>query len=277
MAGTGNHGRFIWHELMTNDPDAAKRFYGEVVGWSAEDFGGGPMEYTVFMSGDTPCAGLMKIPDHAAAMGAPPSWLAYVEVDDVDATIGRVAELGGSMLGPAMNVPDVGYFAVLRDPQGAAFGIMTSARPPEPETDARPLEFSWHELTTTDLTGAIAFYQAIFGWEKKGEFDMGPAGVYHMFGRDRFTYGGMFTKSPDMPMPPNWLLYASVPDTADAATERAKAAGANVFLGPMDVPGGDRVAAMADPQGAAFAVHSKAPVGSQQQIHTPVQAAAVQG
>lgn len=269
MAGTGNHGRFIWHELMTKDPDAAKRFYGEVVGWSARKFADSPMDYTIFMSGETPCAGLMAIPDHAAAMGAPPSWLAYVEVDDVDATVARVTELGGSLLGPATNIPDVGYFAVLRDPQGAAFAIMTSARAPEPEEDPKPLEFSWHELTTTDIASAIAFYTAVFGWEKKGEFDMGPAGVYHMFGRDRFTYGGMFQKSPDMPMPPNWLLYASVPGTADAAAERAKAAGANVFLGPMDVPGGDRIAAMLDPQGAAFAVHSKAPVGSQQQMPAP--------
>jgi predicted enzyme related to lactoylglutathione lyase len=85
----------------------------------------------------------------------------------------------------------------------------------------------------------------------------------------------MFTKSADMPMPPNWLLYANVPGTADAAADRAKAAGAQIFLGPMDVPGGDRIAAMMDPQGAAFAVHSKAPVATAPSMSTerPEQAA----
>ncbi|HEX4682710.1 MAG TPA: VOC family protein [Gemmatimonadaceae bacterium] len=269
MAATGNHGRFIWHELMTKDSQAAQKFYTEVVGWSAAKQA--EMDYTVFSSGDMPCAGLMDIPEHAAAMGARPAWLGYVEVDDVDATIEHATRLGGSMLGPAQTVPGVGRFAVMRDPQAAAFGIVTSEQAPAPEEDPRPLEFSWHELTTTDVSAAVAFYGEIFGWEKKGEFDMGPAGVYHMFGRDRFTYGGMFKKSDDMPMPPNWLLYARVSGTADAAADRAKNAGAQVFLGPMDVPGGDRVAAMMDPQGAAFAVHQKAPAGAEAQLPTPGQ------
>jgi len=267
MAPSGNHGRFIWHELMTRDPQAAQKFYGEVVGWSAEK--NVEMNYTIFSSGDVPCAGLMEIPEHAAAMGARPAWTGYVEVDDVDATIGRATQLGGSMLGPAQTVPGVGRFAMMRDPQGAAFGIVTSERAPTPEEDPRPLEFSWHELTTTDLGAAISFYSDIFGWETKGEFDMGPAGVYHLFGRDRFTYGGMFKKSDDMPMPPNWLLYAQVAGTADAAADRAKNVGAQIFLPPMDVPGGDRVAAMMDPQGETFAVHQKAPVGAQPQMPAP--------
>jgi predicted enzyme related to lactoylglutathione lyase len=80
-------------------------------------------------------------------------------------------------------------------------------------------------------------------------------GMYHMFGRDRFTFGGMMQRNAEMP-PPSWLHYVMV-DSADAAVERAKRGGGSVILPPMEVPGGDRIAVLMDPQGAAFAVHSK--------------------
>ncbi|MGH9884778.1 MAG: VOC family protein, partial [bacterium] len=102
----------------------------------------------------------------------------------------------------------------------------------------------------------VEYYEALFGWEKKSEFDMGEQGIYKMFGRDRFTYGGMMKLSPGMPAP-YWLHYIRVADTVDAAVERATAAGGKVMLPPLEVPGGDRVAILTDPQGAVFAVHSK--------------------
>ena len=256
-ASTANRGRFSWVELMTTDPVAAKRFYQEVVGWGATEMTGGPMQYFLFTSGDAPVAGLMGLPPDAATQGAPPSWLGYVEVPDVDATIGQAVKLGAKVIAPAMDIPQAGRFAVLQDPQGAAIGILSSANPLTPETDPAAHEFSWHELTTSDQAGAIAFYEQLFGWEKKSEMDMGPMGVYHMFGRDRFTYGGIMPKAPQGPGT-YWLYYVRVADSADAAAERAARLGAKTILPPMDVPGGDRVAVLSDPQGAVFGVHSKA-------------------
>jgi predicted enzyme related to lactoylglutathione lyase len=252
-------GRYSWHELMTNDVAAAGKFYSELVGWVAAPWKDGDMAnaYTFFMSGDRPAAGMMPMMESATAMGAGPRWLAYVAVDDIDDTVAKTTALGGAVLVPIQDVATVGRFAVLRDPQGAVFGAITGVNKLAPEEDPRPQEFSWHELVTTDLAGAVSFYESIFGWKKQSEFDMGDMGKYHMYGRDRFTYGGMMTMVPGQPGP-FWLNYVQVSDTADAAAERAKAAGAKVFLGPMEVPGGDRVAAMTDPQGAAVAVHSKA-------------------
>jgi uncharacterized protein len=256
-----NRGRFVWHELLTSDPAAAKPFYTEVVGWGTSQWpappDGAPVDYTMWMAGEAPVGGLMTLPPDAAAAGAPPNWLAYVAVPDVDATIAQATQLGGGVLMPAMTMPGVGRFAVLRDPQGAAFAVITGEGSSPAETDPRPLEFSWHELVTTDYKAADAFYHALFGWETKSEFDMGPMGIYHMFGRDRFTYGGMFNKPAEMPAPPHWLHYVQV-ESADAAAERATRAGGTVVNGPMEVPGGDRIAQIMDPQGAMFAVHSKA-------------------
>jgi predicted enzyme related to lactoylglutathione lyase len=262
MSQRDSHGRFVWHELITGDPAAAGQFYNTVVGWSAQPWGDASMDYTVFTANDLPIAGMMQLTDAMASAGAPPSWTGYIEVDDTDATVERAKQLGGSVIMGPNTVEQVGRFAIMRDPQGAVFAVIRSETAPAPESDPKPLEFSWHELITSDWQAANQFYTALFGWKKQSEMDMGPMGTYFMFGRDRFTYGGMMNKPAEMPAPPHWMHYVQVPDSADAAADRATHAGGQVINGPMEVPGGDRIAAIVDPQGATFAVHSKAAVAA---------------
>jgi predicted enzyme related to lactoylglutathione lyase len=257
---TTTKGRFVWHELMTSDPDAAQPFYKNVVGWSTQPMEGGPEgmpPYTFWMAGEAMSGGLMQLPEEAKQMGAPPHWMTYIGTDDVDATAKQAGELGGRVLVEPQDIPNIGRFAILQDPQGATFAIYSSANETPEEQDPKRLEFSWHELATTDMKGAWDFYSKLFDWKETSTMDMGPAGQYQMFGRDRFTYGGVYNKPADMPAPPHWLPYAMV-DSADAAAERAKKVGGTVVLEPMEVPGGDRIAVIRDPQGAHFAVHSKA-------------------
>jgi len=258
MTTQATRGRFVWHELMTKDPQAAQDFYTKVVGWTTAKFDGAGVDYTMWMSGEAPVGGVMALTPDAEAMGARPAWTAYIEVPDVDATLEQAVKLGGSVIVPADTVDQVGRFAVLADPQGAVFAVITSATPIAEETDPKQGEFSWHELNTTDDVAAVDFYNNLFGWEKQQEMDMGEMGMYRMFGRGRFMYGGMMKKPPSMEAPSHWLHYAQV-DSADAAAERAKNAGGTILFGPDEVPGGDRIAVMMDPQGAAFAVHSKKP------------------
>jgi hypothetical protein len=120
-----------------------------------------------------------------------------------------------------------------------------------------PGGWSWHELATTDREGAFKFYSALFGWVKTGDMDMGEAGIYQMYGLGEIPMGGIYNKTHEMPVS-NWLPYAMVPNADDAAAT-AKKQGGTILVGPMEVPGGDRIAMMLDPQGAAFAVHSKKP------------------
>lgn len=257
MNASDTRGRFVWHELMTTDPAAAAKFYKEVVGWGTTESDMPGMKYTMFTAGEIPMAGLMPMMPNALAMGAPPNWTCYIEVPNADETIKQAESMGGKTLVPATDIPGVGRFAVLQDPQGAVFCVITSATAIAPETDPTPMTFSWHEVTSNDLASSISFYERLFGWKKQSEYDMGQMGIYYMYGRDRFTYGGMMQRSGEMP-PPAWLHYVSVSGTADAAADRAKANGGTVIMGPMEVPGGDRIAIILDPQGAAFAVHSKA-------------------
>jgi predicted enzyme related to lactoylglutathione lyase len=254
-------GRFVWHELMTTDIEAAKSFYQKVIGWGTRKWDATsdltPPDYTMWMAGEQAMGGVMLLPDEAKKMGAPPHWMAYIAVPDVDATVQKAKSLGATVYVEPETIPEVGRFAVIADPDGAVFAAMAPDGPYRSETDPQPLGFSWHELYANDWKKAEKFYAELFGWKKQGDFDMGPdKGTYYMFGRDRFTYGGMMNKPKEMQAPPSWLHYVLV-DSADAAAERATKAGGKVIVGPMDVPVDDRVAVLLDPQGAAFAVHSK--------------------
>jgi predicted enzyme related to lactoylglutathione lyase len=256
MSETSPRGRFVWYDLMTTDPGAATEFYTKIAGWGTQQWEGSATSYTMWTNQNAPLGGVMKMmPETMDTM--PPHWIGYVAVPNVDETATQAESLGGKVLTPPMDIPEVGRFAVISDPQGAAIAIFTPASD-APGHDGPPNvgEFSWHELTTTDHQSAYDFYQKLFGWDKTGDFDMGEAGMYQMYGRGELPLGGMWTKPADMPMPPNWLYYIQVPNV-DEAAERVKALGGQVLNGPMEVPGGDRIAQCLDPQGAAFAVHSR--------------------
>jgi predicted enzyme related to lactoylglutathione lyase len=180
----------------------------------------------------------------------------------VDNTVSQAEELGGSILKSAMDIPTVGRFAVLADPQGAAFSVFTPNEPMPPKGESPgPGEFSWHELGTTDWEAGFGFYSTLFGWVKMDAMDMGEGGIYQMYGQaDSAPLGGMYSKSAEMPEgPPSWLYYVVVEDTHKAC-ELLPTLGATVLNGPMEVPGdsGDHIAQCMDPQGAAFAIHSRA-------------------
>ncbi|MDH3495362.1 MAG: VOC family protein [Gemmatimonadota bacterium] len=257
MGETFPRGRIVWHELMTTNPDAAVPFYRSVVGWDVMPWEQDRSYRLWTMRGD-PCAGLMELPEEARLGGAPPNWMMYVAVPDIDQTMGQATAMGGMVLHGPQQIEGAGRFVVLSDPQGAVFAVMRS--PGEQgghDGPPKPGEFSWHELATTDWRAGWRFYQALFGWEKMEAMEMGPMGVYQMFGRKGQMLGGVYNKPPDMPAPPHWLCYAMVPN-ADTAAASVTRLGGKVLNGPMDVPGpsGDRIAQCMDPQGAAFAVHS---------------------
>lgn len=247
----------VWFDLMTTDMEGAKAFYGEVIGWKTQQWpDADPKQpYTMWAAGSTPIGGVMPLDENARKMGIPPHWTAYTTVQNVDAAVDKAKQLGGSVLMPPMDIPKVGRFAVLADPQGASFAVFT----PKDETDA-PADttghFSWAELNTTDYESAWKFYSQLFNWKHKSSMEMGPMGTYFMFtDQSEKTKGGMSNVAKSMNMPPHWLHYVTV-DDVNATLERVKRSGGKVINGPMDIPGNDVIAQCQDPQGGFFAVYS---------------------
>jgi len=248
---TASRGRFVWYDHLTKDPEAAIAFYAEVVGWKTQPFGDGG-HYVMWVGGQGPLGGVMELEPDLASRGVPPHWTAHVCVDDVDATAAQARKLGGKLIEEPTDIPGVGRFAVLADPQGAVIASFRPNGAMELHDPSREGEFCWNELLTSDGAAAFRFHSELFGWKILQELDMGPAGTYRVYGVGEQRLGGMMTTP--APMPPMWMFYVST-DDLDAALGRATRKGAKVMNGPMDVPGGARIVQLMDPQGAAFALH----------------------
>jgi uncharacterized protein len=245
-------GRFIWYETHTTDIDGAIAFYTKVAGWGTQRWEGMGEPYHMWANGDRTIGGIMKLPPNGEA---PPNWMGYIGTPDVDATTARAEALGAKIWIKPMDIPTVGRFSVIQDPQGVLFAAYTPANPMPPVPKGVG-DIDWHEIATTDLDAAFAFYADLFGWQKMEAHDMGPMGIYQEYGLGGEAMGGMYVKPADMPAPPHFVYYIRVADL-DAAVSATRANGGTIIMGPHDVPGGDRIAMGLDPQGAAFALHWK--------------------
>lgn len=121
-------GAFCWNELYTTDPKRVGDFYSELFGWTREPM---PLptgaEYTIFKKGDSQAAGMMKIPKEMGPV--PPHWLVYFAVDDSDKTAAKAKGMGGTVMVPPTDIPNIGRFAILNDPQGADFAVIRLEMP----------------------------------------------------------------------------------------------------------------------------------------------------
>jgi uncharacterized protein len=237
-----------WFELVTPVTEAAGAFYKAVVGWTDEMSSGPNGPYTIFKAGEHPVGGMLRMAD------MPPAWLAYVAVDDVDAHAGKVKAAGGQIHQPPLDIPQVGRFAVVADPQGAAFILFRASvdqAPPRPAPMA-PGSLGWAELHAADGEAVFPFYADLFGWVRHDAIPMGEMGVYQTFGSPQEAFGGMMTGHQPAPRP-YWLLYFGVEDI-DAAQARVEANGGRMLMGPTEVPGGAFVLNAMDPQGGLFAL-----------------------
>jgi uncharacterized protein len=250
----GSQSPFVWYELMSTDVAAAKVFYSKVVGWSTQDMPMPDMTYTVLQAGDIGIGGMMPLAPSARQAGMKPCWVGYIHADDVDAAASKLEQLGGKIHRPPTDIPTVGRFAAVADPQGAAFHLFKPGQPAQPRKHPPANaagQIGWHELHTTAWPQAFDFYHAMFGWLKGDSVDMGAMGTYQLFTLD-VAIGGMMN-SPAAAAQCFWLYYFNVGDI-DAAGERISAGGGKVQHGPQQVPGGSWIIQATDPQGAWFAV-----------------------
>lgn len=255
-------GSNVWYELMTTDPDAATKFYGDVVGWTISESIPGDQDYRMIGRSDGGFAGgVLGLTDEMRQHGARPIWLGYIGVDDVDTTVSKIEAKGGKVLMPAFDIPQ-GRIAMVADPQGNPFYLMRPI-PPADKPDAESDVFSataeqrvgWNELSTADPVAARQFYEELFDWTSDDFMPMGELGEYRFFAHGGTTIGAVCGVMPGGSS--GWRYYVRVPSIS-AATDAVKTGGGAVSMGPHEVPGGDHIIIGNDPQGAEFALVGKA-------------------
>ena len=169
--------KFVWYELMTTDGAAAATFYRDVAGWTAQKSPMPDMDYTLFYVGKDQVAGAFTLSKEALAGGAQIGWAGYIGVANVDAAAADVKAAGGRIYRGPDDIPGVGRFAMVADPQGAAFALFRSARADDvsPADISKPGHIGWHELYAGDGATIFDFYGKLCGWVKGDAMDMGPA------------------------------------------------------------------------------------------------------
>lgn len=236
-------GRVVWRELTTRDVAAAKGFYGELLGWTYEDTDMGPsgIYATIRLAGEM-VGGVMQMPSDAPF---PASWNSYVSVDDVDAAVESWKAGGGSVAFGPHDIPNVGRFATLLDPWGAAISAFKSAQgDPEPGMP-KPGAFCWETLSTPDPKAAVALYGKTFGWSTQ----QGPAGTGTVFAVGNRMEDTIADVQKAENMPPSWMTYVFV-ENADTARDRAAQLGAKVVVPMIEIPTIGRISFVVDPTGA---------------------------
>jgi predicted enzyme related to lactoylglutathione lyase len=245
----------IWYELLTNDEAASAAFYEAVLGWKlGPPAPGAGMKYSMLDSGRGYVGGMMQLTDEMRSNGAKPTWLFYIGVEDVDASVKKVEDAGGKILMRPFDIPNVGRLAMIADPQGIPLYVMRGA------TSGTSTAFerhgmgkcSWNELATPDQKAAHAFYEKVFGWKYPDKMAMPGMGDYVFVAASETTIGATMTQTPGAPSG-GWQFYFRTSDV-DAAVERLKLAGGKVHAGPMEVPTGERVVVASDVHGIPFGI-----------------------
>ncbi|MFN0154648.1 MAG: VOC family protein [Gaiella sp.] len=233
-------GHVVWHELSTPSAEKSASFYTSLLGWQTETFKPGEMDYTMISVGGATHGGFQQADD-----GRPSFWFGHIAVEDVDAAAAKATKLGAETLAGPMDIPEVGRFTLIRDPQGAVCSLYT----PAGEGPAATGVFAWDELMSEDVEASRRFYTEVAGWRSK---DMDMSGMtYTMFqAADGQDVAGLMAK-PEMAPTSAWLTYLANEDT-DASVKKAESLGATTLAEPFDITGIGRIAILVDPAGAAF-------------------------
>lgn len=247
-------GSFCWIELGTTDRNAAKSFYSNLFGWTGDDLPMGPeMVYTMFRLGGKDVGGAYALMKDQLEAHVPPHWMVYIKVENADAAAAKAVPLGGKPIVPPSDIPNVGRFAVLQDPTGAAVSVFQPGQHRGFTIFGEVGALCWADLNSTDPEKASKFYGEWLGWK----FEVGKDGYRHIVNgaTHEDMIGGI---PPQMHAPPgtpsHWMCYFRVSDCKASAAKAAQL-GASTIMPAALMQDVGTIAVLADPQGAVFALY----------------------
>ena len=245
-----------WFELSTTDEKGAMEFYSAIFGW-VDDHQPIYENWSYHMKKLTglEAAAIYQQQAEERKLGVPPHWNTYFSVTNVDESVARVQQAGGSLLFGPMDVFAAGRMAMLQDRQGAAFAVWQAEGHIGCRVKGEPGAIMWNELMTSDQTDATEFYTGLLGL---GSGSMEGPMEYRLLKVSGDDVAGVMQITEDMgPVPPNWMVYFGVANVDDT-TSQAEALGAIVLVPGTDIPGVGRFATIQDPQGAVFGMFTHA-------------------
>ena len=242
--GIHHQGKFVWNDLLTDDVETARKFYGQLFGWTFAQLG----RYTVVQSEGRSIGGMVELkadPEKPSAA----RWLCTLSVDDVDAAVALFIDEGGTVNEGPLELLNRGRGALVRDPQGAQL-VLLHAKDGDPE-DEEPAMMSWlwHELWSNNAEASLAFYQKLAGYDYEGD----ETDYLVLTREDQWRAGIRFIDDSELEM--RWVPVVRVVDT-EAIAEKAEQLGGEIRVAPRPTASGGSVALLVDPSGAPVIIQS---------------------
>lgn len=257
---TGVHetGRVIWHDLLTTTPEASRRFYGELFGWTFEvpriHIGlGGEEDYMLIRHNGRLIGGMIDA-NTLGKDGNISQWVTMISVDDINAAVARVTANGGSVLTEPTDVKSRGSLAILEGPTGALFAMIQTRDGDPPAREPEHNSFLWDELWTTDVADASRFYEQVFDYEPQDQAIADSSRSYRILQRNDEPRVGVLS-NPFEGERPVWVNYIRVEDPA-SVTSQVTALGGRVIVEAQPRAIGGYVAFVAGPSGAGIALQT---------------------
>jgi len=250
--GIHHQGKFVWNDLLTNDVDAAREFYGKLFGWTFLQLG----RYTVIQNNGRSIGGMVEIkgdPDKPNAA----RWLCTLSVDDVDEAVALLIAEGGIVNEGPLELLNRGRGALVRDPLGAQL-LLLHAKDGDPEDEEPAMgSWLWHELWSNNAEASLTFYQKLAGYDYEGD-----ATDYLVLTRENQWRAGIrFIDDSELEM--RWVPVVRIVDT-EAIAEKAVQLGGELRVAPRPTASGGSVALLVDPSGAPVIIQSWTAPSSEQ-------------
>jgi predicted enzyme related to lactoylglutathione lyase len=236
-----------WVDLNVRDVGAARAFYGPVLGWSFQDTGDEYGGYVIAERRGAAAAGIGP-----QQYDGPSAWTVYFASDDADTTAETITQNSGTLIAPPGDVGPLGRLLIAADPTGAVFGVWQAGEHIGAGLVNEPGGLTWEDLRSPDPTAARTFYGALFGYRTDPVEMAGEDYTTFQLPDESFPLGGIGGMMGAESAPAHWIAYFGVAD-ADAAVAAAEHGGGRVVMPAFDTPYG-RMAALADPAGAAFQI-----------------------
>ncbi len=245
------HGTFSWADCSSTDAANGKKFYADLMGWEFNDVPmGNDMFYTMFNSGGEAVAALSPMQPEMQQQGIPSFWTSYITVDDVDALVGKVKELGGTVMAEPFDVFEEGRMMIITDPTGANVALWQAKNHIGAGLVNTAGAMGWNELATPDSEKVRDFYGKLLGWEYQKMEGMD----YHVIQNNGRSNGGILQMNEEWEgIPAHWMVYFSVADI-DKAVEKVEKLGGEVKVPIVDADNIGRFSVIADPQGAHVSI-----------------------
>lgn len=251
---TRHVGKFVWYDLVTPDAEAAKRFYGGLLGWTFQDDRTPDPRYVTIVHDGRPIGGIVAL-THEESRDFAPQWLSLLSVADVDVAVATATAAGATVSWGPRDVSERGRMVLLTDPQGALVGLVSSSSGDPPDADPAVGHWLWTEYWAESVDAAVSFYGSLVGYERD-EVELADA-VYTLLRRDGKPRAGVIPISYQN-VRPQWLPYVHVDDPR-SLVDRVPALGGEVLLPPSSERRNGSVAVVADPSGAAIVLQQWPP------------------